>query len=90
MVLAFEFGLSFFAVFLDCLRAGVVAVPVYPPNPANLDKSLQKLRLIVDDCKPKMVLVSPAVNKLRLASKLRALAKGSSGWLPAFRTNVPR
>lgn len=80
VVLAFEFGLSFFAAFLGCLRAGVVAVPVYPPNPANLDKSLQKLRLIVDDCTPKMIIVSPAVNKLRLASRLRALATGSSGW----------
>ncbi|CAN0113346.1 unnamed protein product, partial [Ectocarpus fasciculatus] len=57
VVLAFNFGLGFFAVFLGCLRAGIIAVPVYPPNPATLKKSLQKLQLIVDNCTPKMILV---------------------------------
>ncbi|CAN0176047.1 unnamed protein product, partial [Ectocarpus sp. 13 AM-2016] len=80
VVLAFDFGLRFFAVFLGCLRAGIIAVPVYPPNPATLKKSLKKLQLIVDSCAPKMVLVCPLVNKLRLASKLWAAATGKSGW----------
>ncbi|CAN0507753.1 unnamed protein product, partial [Ectocarpus sp. 12 AP-2014] len=80
VVLAFNFGLGFFAVFLGCLRAGILAVPVYPPNPATLKKSLQKLQLIVDSCTPKMILVCPLVNKLRLASKLRAVATGKSDW----------
>lgn len=80
VVLAFNFGLRFFAVFLGCLRAGIIAVPVYPPNPATLKKSLRKLRLIVDSCEPEAVLLCPVVNKLRLASKLRAVATGNSGW----------
>lgn len=79
-VLVFNFGLPFFVVFLGCLRAGVVAVPVYPPSPANLRKSLHKLQLVVDDCKPKVVLVDPAVDKLRLASKINVLSAGSSSW----------
>jgi len=80
-VLAFNFGLRFVAVFLGCLRAGVIAVPVYPPNPATMKKSLQKLQLIVTNCEPKMILLCPLVNKLRTASKLRAAATGhSSGW----------
>ncbi|CAN0549176.1 unnamed protein product, partial [Ectocarpus sp. 12 AP-2014] len=53
VVLAFDFGLRFFVVFLGCLRAGIIAVPVYPPNPATLKKSLKKLQLIVDSCAPK-------------------------------------
>ncbi|CAN0071852.1 unnamed protein product, partial [Ectocarpus sp. 12 AP-2014] len=80
VVLAFNFGLRFFVVFLGCLRAGVVAVPVYPPNPATLKKSLGKLSLIVESCEPKMIFLCPLVNKLRLASKLRAVATGNSGW----------
>ncbi|CAN0057304.1 unnamed protein product [Ectocarpus sp. 6 AP-2014] len=80
VVLAFNFGLRFFAVFLGCLRAGIIAVPVYPPNPATLKKSLQKLQLIVEGCTPKMILVCPLVNKLRLAWKLRVVATGKSGW----------
>lgn len=81
VVLAFNFGLEFFVVFLGCLRAGIIAVPVYPPNPATLKKYLKKLQLVVDNCEPKLVVVDPSVNKLRLASKIRALATGSrSGW----------
>ncbi|CAB1103955.1 unnamed protein product [Ectocarpus sp. CCAP 1310/34] len=80
VVLAFNFGLRFFAVFLGCLRAGIIAVPVYPPNPATLKKSLQKLQLIVEGCTPNMILVCPLVNKLRLAWKLRAVATGKIGW----------
>lgn len=84
VILAFNFGLRFFVVFLGCLRAGVIAVPVYPPKPTNLKKSLRKLQLIADCCEPKMVLVCPLVNKLRQASKLRALTTGGTGW-----PNVP-
>ena len=86
--MAFNFGLRFFVVFLGCLRAGVVAVPVYPPNPATLKKSLKKLDLIVRSCEPKMILVCPLVNKLRLASKLRTIATGSGGW-PHLPYNCP-
>ncbi|CAM9741072.1 unnamed protein product, partial [Ectocarpus fasciculatus] len=88
VVLAFDFGLRFFAIFLGCLRAGIIAVPVYPPNPATLKKSLRKLQLIVDSCTPKMILVCPLVNKLRLASKLRAVATGNSDW-PDLPYNCP-
>lgn len=82
VVLAFNFGLEFFVVFLGCLRAGIIAVPVYPPNPATLKNSLPKLQLIVDSCEPKLIVVDSSVNRLRLACKSRALAKGisSSSW----------
>ncbi len=89
VVLAFNFGLRFLAVFLGCLRAGVIAVPVYPPNPVTMKKSLQKLKLIVNDCEPKMILLCPLVNSLRKATQLRAAATGnSSGW-PKIPYKVP-
>lgn len=87
-MLAFSFGLRFFAVFLGCLRAGIIAVPVYPPNPASLKKSLRKLELIIESCEPKIVLLCPLVNKLRLASRLRAVATGSNSW-PDIAYNCP-
>lgn len=87
-MLAFNFGLRFFVVFLGCLRAGIIAVPVYPPSPATLKKSLRKLQLVVDGCEPKMILVGPLVNKLRLASKLKAIAMGGSDW-PDARYHCP-
>lgn len=74
-ILAFNFGLRFFVVFLGCLRAGVVAVPVYPPSPAALKKSLRKLQLIVDSCAPKVILMCPSVNKLRQVNTLRYITR---------------
>jgi acyl-CoA synthetase (AMP-forming)/AMP-acid ligase II len=46
VILCYSFGLHFFEAFLACLRAGVVAVPVYPPNPATVRKSLAKLQAV--------------------------------------------
>lgn len=88
VILAFNFGLRFFVVFLGCLRAGVVAVPVYPPNPANLKRSLGKLRLVAQSCDAKMILVDPPVNRLRLASRLNVLSS-SNPW-PDLPYRCPR
>eukprot|EP00955_Chlamydomonas_euryale_P013393 144393-Chlamydomonas_euryale.AAC.2 len=48
VVLVLPPGLEFLDAFLGCLVAGVVAVPVYPPNPATIQKDLQRLSKIVD------------------------------------------
>src|SRR5437868_738491 len=45
-------GLDYIAAFFGCLYAGVVAVPAYPPNPARLDRTLGRLRAIVQDVRP--------------------------------------
>src|SRR5215831_2133535 len=42
-LLVYPAGLEFIAGFFGCLYAGVVAIPVYPPNSSRLDKSLPKL-----------------------------------------------
>ncbi|CAB9530365.1 Putative fatty-acid--CoA ligase FadD21 [Seminavis robusta] len=55
VVLCYNFGLHFFATFLGCLRAGVVAVLVYPPTPP-LIKSLAKMNAVVKDCAAKLIL----------------------------------
>jgi amino acid adenylation domain-containing protein len=36
-------SLEYIAAFLGCLYAGVVAVPVYPPHPARLERTLPRL-----------------------------------------------
>lgn len=53
-------GLEFVAAFFGCLYAGVVAVPAYPPDPTRLAQSLPRLRAIVQDARPALILtVSP-------------------------------
>ena len=39
-------GIDFVAAFFGCLYAGVIAVPVYPPNPSRPDRGLEKLTAI--------------------------------------------
>ena len=65
VMLCFGFGLDFFMAMLGCFRAGVVAVPVYPPNPAKMDSSLRKLALISKDCGARMCLADKEVMTLR-------------------------
>jgi acyl-CoA synthetase (AMP-forming)/AMP-acid ligase II len=51
-------GLEFIAGFFGCLYAGVVAVPVYPPHPVRLDRTLPRFLAIARDAQPVAVLTS--------------------------------
>ena len=57
-VLLYPPGPEFIVAFLGCLYAGVAAVPVYPPEPARLDKLLPRLRAILADAQAGAVLTS--------------------------------
>ena len=46
VLLCYAPGFEFFTAFVGCLRAGVVAVPVYPPNPNNPAPGIEKLALV--------------------------------------------
>ncbi len=63
-LLVFPPGLDYVAAFWGCLYAGVLAVPAYPPNPARLGRTLGRLRTIVEDCTPRVVLSSQLITEL--------------------------
>jgi len=89
-------GLEFITGFFGCLYAGVVAVPVYPPHPARLDRTLPRFLAIARDAQPVAVLTSsellPAAESLfPQASDLQALhwmatdtivGSAADEWLP--------
>ena len=70
-------GLDFVAAFFGCLYAGVVAVPCYPPHPAQLARALPRLLAITTDAAPSVVLCSAAALPMAaaLAPHVPALAR---------------
>ncbi|HKI03097.1 MAG TPA: amino acid adenylation domain-containing protein, partial [Thermoanaerobaculia bacterium] len=55
VVLLFPPGLEFISAFFGCLYAGALAVPAYPPRSA---RGLPRLRAILDDARPRVVLTT--------------------------------
>lgn len=63
-MLVYPPSLDFMLAFLACLKAGVVAVPVFPPNPARKD-TLLMFSSITDSCGARVALTSPEYNHLK-------------------------
>jgi phthiocerol/phenolphthiocerol synthesis type-I polyketide synthase C len=49
-------GLDYVVSFFACLYAGVIAVPVYPPNPPLLKRTLPRLLGVIEDAQPGVIL----------------------------------
>ncbi|MCC6606150.1 MAG: LLM class flavin-dependent oxidoreductase [Anaerolineae bacterium] len=54
-------GLDYIVAFLGCLYAGVIAVPVYPPDPTALQRTLPRLHAIALDAKPQVALTTSPI-----------------------------
>ncbi|NNJ62232.1 MAG: fatty acyl-AMP ligase, partial [Dactylosporangium sp.] len=89
-------GLDYVASFVASLYAGVIAVPVYPPNPVHLKRALPRLLGIVKDAEPAIVLATASIASIggqlaEYAPKLGALSwqtvdtidmSAAEGWKP--------
>jgi acyl-CoA synthetase (AMP-forming)/AMP-acid ligase II/acyl carrier protein len=64
VLLLYPHELEYVHAFLGCLYAGAVAVPAYPPDPARLERTLPRLRSIVDDAGAAFVLTTGAIGAL--------------------------
>src|SRR6185369_8758990 len=60
-LLLYPSGLDFIAAFFGCLYSGAIAVPVYPPDPARLNRTLPRFLAIVNDAKPLIVLTTSSI-----------------------------
>lgn len=77
-LLLYSPGLDFIAAFFGCLYAGVVAVPSYPPHPAQIARALPRLMAITADAETAVVLctndvASMAAGVAKLAPPLHGL-----------------
>ena len=75
-LLLYNPGLEFVAAFFGCLCAGVIAVPAYPPHPAQLARTLPRLVAVTADAQVSIVLTTDAI--AQMAPELAKIA-------PAFR-----
>ena len=57
-LLLFPSGSDFVAAFFGCLYAGVIAVPVYPPDPARLNRTLPRFQAVANDAQPTVALTT--------------------------------
>ncbi|MBB1151749.1 MULTISPECIES: non-ribosomal peptide synthetase [Amycolatopsis] len=57
-------GPEFVTAFFGCLFAGAQAVPVFPPDPADLDRTLPRLAAVIANARPAAALTTTALTPL--------------------------
>ena len=68
-------SLDFIVAFLACLKAGLIAVPTFPPDPRKLNKDLKMFATIAGSCDAKAALTSASYS---YATKLSSLQSAFS------------
>jgi len=69
-VLVLAPSLEFILAFMACLKAGIVAVPVFPPNPSRKD-TLVMFTKIIQACGATFVLTSASYNHMKKFASLK-------------------
>ncbi|MFL5357614.1 amino acid adenylation domain-containing protein, partial [Archangium sp.] len=87
-ILLYPPGLEYVAGFFGCLYANLVAVPAYPPDPSRLERTLPRLRAIIQDAQATVVLTTAFIAGMgeflfEQAPELRALRWVATDELPA-------
>ena len=84
VVLVYPPSLDFMIAFLACLKAGVVAVPVFPPNPTRRD-TLLMFSKIVDGAGARVALTNTEYNYMKKVAGITQVFgklknKGAAAW----------
>jgi acyl-CoA synthetase (AMP-forming)/AMP-acid ligase II/surfactin synthase thioesterase subunit/aryl carrier-like protein len=78
-------SLEFVHALAGCLVAGVVPVPVCPPDPFNLRREMGRLRAIVQDCDPAVALCNAEYAQVRGLGDLGTGGDGDATAWPELR-----
>jgi len=70
-LLVYPPSIDFMLAFFACLRAGIIAVPVYPPNPTKLGKDIAQFVSIQGTSGAQVALTSTSYNWAKKAGGLR-------------------
>jgi acyl-CoA synthetase (AMP-forming)/AMP-acid ligase II len=81
LVLVFFPGLLFSISLVACFKAGLIAVPVFPPDPRRLKKDLDHFVSIQSNCQAKVVLTHSPYNYAKKLSGIKSIfSSGSATW----------
>lgn len=64
VLLLYPPGLDYITAFFGCLYAGAIAIPLYPPDPTRIDRTLHRLQAIVGDAEPRLALTTAPIRDL--------------------------
>lgn len=81
VVLLFPPGLEFLSAFLGCAYAGAIAVPLAPPNPKRLERTLPRIEAVVADAKARFVLTSAELAPVQPRVSELAPRLGAGTWI---------
>ncbi|KAJ0406452.1 hypothetical protein ATCC90586_001931 [Pythium insidiosum] len=83
VLLVYPPGLEFIVAFLACLRAGVVAVPVYPPDPRKMKKDITMFIAVASNCGAQVALTCGMyynIKKIAAIKQKLTLGRGQPSW----------
>jgi acyl-CoA synthetase (AMP-forming)/AMP-acid ligase II len=60
-LLLYPQGLEVIAAFCGCLYAGVIAIPVPPPDPSRMKRTLPRLQAVVEDAQASLILTTSQI-----------------------------
>jgi acyl-CoA synthetase (AMP-forming)/AMP-acid ligase II len=80
-ILIFPSGLDFISALFGCFYAGLIAVPVSPPEPGHLERDLPKLKEIIVDAQANVILTNSFYFSLSGYFYLLDAKNGSIQWL---------
>ncbi|MBD2102742.1 fatty acyl-AMP ligase [Leptolyngbya sp. FACHB-261] len=87
-LLLYPQGLDVIAAFCGCLYAGVIAIPVPPPDAGRLKRTLPRLRAIVKDAQASLVLTTAQILEVLQDSRLEIPEFQAMHWLDTGATDL--
>lgn len=73
ILLVYPPSIDFIISFIACLKAGIIAIPMFPPNPLRLDKGIKLFHTVIKECKTKYALTSSLYNFSSTISTIKVL-----------------
>lgn len=73
VLLVYPPSIDFILAFVACLRAGLIPVPVYPPNPMQADNGMDAFNRIATNCDAQLVLTNRQYSRARKMGAIQDL-----------------